>query len=375
MQIGIDATALPPQPVGAGYYILNLIRALSRLETSFKFKVIVQSHGRELLEIPERHDFMFVEVEAMSPVNRLLWEQVGLPTLVRREGIDLLHSLHYTRPLMLPVRSVVTFHDMTFFLFPHLHTRSKRIYFPQAIRASAQKADALLAVSESTRLDAIRLLEIPGDRITTTPLGVDPAFCPSRDPIRLSGIRSKYHLPEKFILYVGLIEPRKNLPLLIRAYKRMLEDGIEHKLVIVGRYGWMYDQVLEQISALEIGESVHFTGYVERSDLPFVYNSASIFAYPTIYEGFGLPVLEAMACGVPVVTSAVSSLPEIVADAGVLVLPQDEQALCSAVLEILRDEALQCRLSVAGIKQAGLFTWEKTAQATLEVYQRVLGAP
>jgi glycosyltransferase involved in cell wall biosynthesis len=375
MQIGIDATALPPQTVGAGYYILNLVRALSRIETGLKFKIIVQPHGRELLDIPERDDFTFVEVASMSPGNRLLWEQVSLSSLVRREGVDLLHSLHYTRPLMLPVRSAVTFHDMTFFLFPHLHTRSKRVFFPQAIRTSAKKADALLAVSESTRQDAIRLLDIPPDRITTTPLGVDPAFCPTPDPIRLENVRRKYHLPEKFILYVGLIEPRKNLPLLIRAYKSMLEEGIEQKLVIVGRYGWMYDQVLDQISTLEIGESVHFTGYVERNDLPFVYNLASVFAYPTLYEGFGLPVLEAMACGVPVVTSAVSSLPEIVAEAGVLVPPQDEQALCSSVLTVLRDEVLQRRLSEAGAKRAGLFTWHKTAQATLEVYQRVLGAP
>jgi glycosyltransferase involved in cell wall biosynthesis len=373
MIIGVDATALPTQPVGAGYYILNLVHALSKLETGFKFKIIIKDDDYSLFDLTGRDDFTFVKVGRMPAGRRLLWEQVGLPGLVNRESIDLLHSLHYTRPWRLPARSVVTFHDMSFFLLPHLHTRSKRFFFPQAIRASGKRADALLAVSDSTRRDAIKILSIPPDKIITTPLGVEESFQPIQDKTALDFVRTRYGLPEKFILYVGLIEPRKNLPLLLRAYKRMLDSGVAHHLVVVGRRGWMYDQVFELLSTLKIKESVHFTGYVERSELPGVYSSASVFVYPTLYEGFGLPVLEAMACGTPVVTSKVSSLPEIIDGGGILVPPQDEEALCAAVLKLLQDEGLRTSLSRAGRERAALFSWEKTAQVTHSVYCRVLG--
>jgi glycosyltransferase involved in cell wall biosynthesis len=296
------------------------------------------------------------------------------PRLVGRYEVEILHSLHYTRPLWLPCKSVVTFHDMTFFLYPDLHTRSRRVFFPLAMRASARLAQALIADSESTRQDAIRLLGIPPWKIHTALLGVDPSFRKIEDSAKLCLIRERYQLPDPFILYVGLVEPRKNLPGLIRVYARLVESGAKHALVVAGRTGWMSEGVFGLVEELDLRERVRFTGYVPQQDLPLVYNLASLFVYPTQYEGFGLPALEALACGVPVITTNISSLPEIVGDAGLLVPPDDEAALYQAMHHVLSDPGLMAEFAARGQKRAKQFTWERTARQTLQVYKR-LGEP
>ena len=374
MRIGLDATALPPQPVGAGNYIIQLIRALHALGSGDQLVIFAQRHGQELIDLPPAAaNVEWLVLPDQSPGKRLVWEQTSFPGVVRQARVDLLHSLHYTRPRFLPCRSVVTFHDMTFFLFPHLHTRARRLFFPRAIRFSARAADALIAVSESTRQDAIRLLGISPEKIFPTPLGVTGDFRPITDPALLEGTRQKYRLPESFLLYVGLVEPRKNLPLLLRAYRRLLDSGSRcPPLVIAGRFGWMYEEMLLLIESLGLQERVRFLGYVSGQDLPIVYNLADVFVYPSIYEGFGLPPLEAMACATPVITSAVSSLPGHVGDAGILVPPGDEKALAAALDQVLSDPALRRKLSEKGPQQAAQFTWKRTAQLTLEVYHHVL---
>ena len=371
MRIGIDATALPPQPVGAGNYIIQLIRALSALDTGDELVVFVQEKGLELIGKKECLKFEWVIVRDLEPAARLIWEQVGFPGLVRQSKVDLLHSLHYTRPLWLPCKSVVTFHDLTFFLFPELHTRARRFFFPLAIRASARLAQALIADSESTRQDAIRLLHIAPAKIQTALLGVDPTFRKIDDTGQLQRIRAKYQLPEHFILYVGLVEPRKNLPGLINSYKDLVGEGIDHDLVIVGRSGWSSGAVFSQVEALGLNQRVRFTGYVDQHDLPLVYNLASLFVYPTRYEGFGLPVLEALACGTPVITTNASSLPEIVGDAGILIPPDDAGALLKAMHRVLEDPELMADLSARGMKRAKGFTWERTALQTRQVYRQL----
>jgi len=372
MRIGIDATALPPQPVGAGNYIIQLIRALASLKVNDEFVIFAQQRGQALISLPENDSFEWIILEDRNPGSRLIWEQTLFPQLIRRSGVDLLHSMHYTRPVRVPCASVVTFHDMTFFLYPELHTRAKRLFFPLAIRASARQADALTAVSESTRQDAIRVLGISPEKIAATQLGVDPAFRPINDAGFKRVIAEKYDLPERFILYVGLLEPRKNLPMLIRAYKRLIDGGENFKLVLVGRYGWRYEELLRQINNLDLEGMVHFTGYVSQEDLPLVYNLSSLFVYPTLYEGFGLPALEAMACGVPVITTDVSSLPEIVGVAGILVPVNNVEALYGAMIAVLGDEDLRRKMINKGIQRAAKFTWEQTAKLTFQVYQQVM---
>jgi len=374
MRIGLDATALPPQPVGAGNYIINLIRSLHLCDSEYEFVVFAQRSRQHLFNLPSSPRLHWQAIHDMSPARRLIWEQITFPGLVKQANIDLLHTPHYTRPYQLTCPSVVTFHDMTFFLYPHLHTLAKRIFFANAIRISARRANALIAVSESTRQDAIRLLNIPQNKITAIPLGVDENFHPVSDESLLADVRQRYNLPEQFILYVGIVEPRKNLSLLINSYKTLVSEGTHPPLVIVGRFGWMYNELLDQIDTLGLKNQIHFTGYVPQADLPIVYNLAEVFVYPSIYEGFGLPPLEAMACGTPVITTAVSSMPEHVGDAGVLVPAEDETALSRAIQKVLTDQTLREQLRSKGPKQAAKFTWERTAQETLRVYRKVLQA-
>jgi glycosyltransferase involved in cell wall biosynthesis len=372
MRIGIDATALPPEPVGAGNYIIQLVRALSSLNSEDEWVIFAQKHARDLIDLPASDRLDWRIIPDQSPAQRLVWEQISLPALVYKSQVELLHSPHYTRPLRLPCASVVTFHDMTFFLYPHLHTHVKRLFFPGMIRFSARRADALIAVSEQTRLDAIRILHLSQEKITTIPLGIHPDFHPIQDQTALQACREKYRLPPTFILYVGLVEPRKNLPVLLKAYHLLLQKQSPPPLVIAGRMGWGAQEVLQHIKQLGLQDKVIFTGYVAAADLPLVYNLAQLFVYPSRYEGFGFPPLEAMACGTPTITSAISAMPDHVGQAAVLVEPDDHQALHTAMLKLLMQPDYRKRLSQAGPQQVAKFTWAETAWQTRALYQKVL---
>jgi glycosyltransferase involved in cell wall biosynthesis len=260
---------------------------------------------------------------------------------------------------------------MTFILFPDLHTHSKRIFFPLAIRASSRLTNALIADSESTRQDTIRLVNIPPEKIHTVLLGIDPTFTPLNDVGRFREVREKYLLPDPFILYVGLVEPRKNLPALIRAYRELVDKGLAHDLVVVGRFGWMSEGIIEQVERLNLSKRIRFTGYIPQEDLPWVYNLSDLFVYPTRYEGFGFPVLEALACGVPVITTNVASLPEIIGEAGLLVPPDDDEALANMMANVLSNPDVRSDLAAKGPVRARQFSWELTAKETLKIYQRV----
>lgn len=376
MRIGIDATALPANPGGAGVYILQLIRSFADLAAAGEFAgaefcVFLQHHAVPFFEMQIGQGLEWVVLPDTSPARRLVWEQTAFPSLVGRHGVDLLHGLHYTRPWRLPCASVVTIHDMTFFLYPQLHTLAKRLYFPRMIRMSVRQADVLISVSESTRRDAIRLLDVPPEKIHTVMLGVSEEFRLISDQVELDRVRQAYKLPGSFVLFVGTIEPRKNLPALIRAYAGLPAE-IAPPLVIAGRFGWQYEAVLQQIAELGLKERVHFTGYVAAEDLPIVYNLASLFVYPSTYEGFGLPPLEALACGAPVITTRVSSMPEHIGDAGILVPPGDIVALTEAMHRVLANPALQKKLAYLGPAQAAQFTWKRTARETFRLYRQVL---
>jgi glycosyltransferase involved in cell wall biosynthesis len=385
MRIGIDATALPSRPVGAGNYIIQLIRAIAKYtminvhlpdgsqSDRMEFIIFVQRSRLDLLGIQETPNLHSITLPNFSPLKRLLWEQISLPKLAISHQLDLLHSLHYTMPLAFPGYKVVTFHDMTFFLFPHLHTLPKRYFFRFFIRTSSRRAAALIADSENTRQDTIRLAGVSPDKIFTVQLGVTQEFRPLRDNTILQQARQKYHLPDHFLLYVGMIEPRKNLSTLLKAFAKVADQMPDHRLVIVGPKGWMVDNIHQQTDQLRISDKVYFTGYVERDDLPLIYNLAEVFIYPSTYEGFGLPVLEAMACGTPVISSNVSSMPEILGDAGVLIAPNNPQALGQSLLDLINDPMERQRLSLKGLERASAFTWEHTAEKTIAVYRHVFG--
>jgi glycosyltransferase involved in cell wall biosynthesis len=372
MRIGIDATAIPLQRAGAGNYIFNLIRTLPRVDRSNEYVVFGKAaHEAELgVNWP---NFRFVRQEFAGRGLRLAWEQLGLPRQVRAHRLDVLHSPHYTMPLRHPARSVVTFCDMTFLLHPDLHQAVKRVFFPAMMRLSARRADRLIAISESTRGDLVRMWGVDRARIAAIPLAAEAGYRP-RSPEEIAEICGRHAVhPGSYVLYVGVLEPRKNVDRLVEAFGRVAKELPGIDLVIAGRRGWMYDQIFAQVEALGLHDRVRFTGYVANEDLPALYGGARVFAYPSKYEGFGLPVLEAMSCGTPVVTTNVSSMPEVAGDAAILVEPDDVTGLAAALLRVSGDHVLRDELACRGLARARAFSWERCARETIAVYEAALG--
>jgi len=301
----------------------------------------------------------------------MAWEQTLLPLLVRRLGIDVLHSPHYTSPLIKPASSVVTFCDMIFVLYPQVHTRAKRVFFPRMMRQSARSADRIVTISHSTANDLARLwpwLENSG-KVRAIPLAAAESFVPVDDPAEVDAVCSRYGVTRNaYLLYVGMLEPRKNLARLLQAYRALVDRGAKERLVIAGRPGWMYEEVYSTAAGLGLSDAVVFTGYVPDVSLPALYSGATVFVYPSLYEGFGLPVLEAMSCGTPVVTSNVSSMAEIAADAAHLADPRDVESLAAALHDVLNDAGLRRSLRERGLARASSFSWQSTARQTWNVY-------
>jgi glycosyltransferase involved in cell wall biosynthesis len=370
MRIAIDVTSMPREKVGAGYYMQNLVKGLAEIPSANRYLVFAPRDDVASFGVANT-GFSFDSFGIDSRIGRLLWEQTVLPIRLRQHRADLLHSTHYTIPILGGARRIVTFHDMTFFLYPEMHTSYKRFFFRMMISISSRRANAIIADSESTRQDILRLLKLDPAKVYAVPLGVSPQFRPIHDRAEIESIRRKYHLPEQLILHVGVLEPRKNMSRLVQTFKQIVSRGFPHHLVFVGRKGWMYGELFQTIRELGIADRVIFTGYVPGEELPLLFNAADLSVYPSLYEGFGLPVLEAMACGVPVVTSNISSMPEIAGDAGILVNPRDVNELADAMCRVLTDRALHDELAHKGRARSKLFTWERTARETLAVYERV----
>jgi glycosyltransferase involved in cell wall biosynthesis len=367
VRIGIDATTVSRHRTGVGNYIVELVRGLADLRSEHDFTVFASPEGEAEFEgLP---GVRTLPIALASRGARLMWEQALLPGLVRRERLDLLHSPHYTMPLVRAGRSVVTFHDLTFVTHPEWHVPSKRLLFPRMMRWSAGRASHLIADSESTRADMIRVLDVPPARVTAVPLGAGTEYTPAA-PAEVRAVCDRHGLePGRYILYIGVLEPRKNIPRLVGAFARIADRVPGVALVIGGKKGWMYDQIFEQVQRSGLGQRVRFLGYVAHTDLPALYTGALVFAYPSWHEGFGLPVLEAMRCGAAVVTSNVSSLPEVAGDGALQVAPDDEDALAAALLRLAGDEALRTDLGHRARARAAAFSWHRCARETLRVYE------
>ncbi len=252
-------------------------------------------------------------------------------------------------------------------LFPHYQPLKPRLIAQTALRRAVKDADALIAISEHTKQDLMRLMNVPEDRIFVTPLAADPHFTPRQD----DGALARCGIDAPYVLYVGRLESHKNIGLLLQAFAAL--PNMDVKLVLVGTKGWLYDEMLATLKQLGLGNRVIVTGFVSDADLPVLYSQAQAFVYPSRYEGFGLPVLEAMQCGVPVITTNVSSLPEVAGDAALLVSPDDAQGLTRELGRVLSEPGLRQELRGKGLAQAARFSWHKTAQMTADVYRQVIG--
>jgi glycosyltransferase involved in cell wall biosynthesis len=356
---------------GISRYIYHLLVQLRALGGDDRFSVFV---GRTPVDAALAPTPQFrlrpVGLPTGRPAVRILWEQFLQPAALRRAGVELLHSLAFAAPLLWSGPSVVSFMDLSFLRFPRAFNRGNRIYLTLMARAAVRRADHLLTISEHTRQEVIRLLGADPRRATVTYCGVDATFRPL-DATAVQAFRSRHGLTERFILFLGTLEPRKNLPRLLEAYALLRRRGRAPLLVVAGARGWRHSGIDERLRHLGLEGAVRFLDYVPPSELPLCYNAAGVFVYPSLYEGFGLPPLEALACGTPVVASNTSSLPETLDDVALLVDPHEPAALAEAIDTLLADEPLRARLRAAGFARAQQFSWRAMAERTVDVYHAV----
>jgi glycosyltransferase involved in cell wall biosynthesis len=367
MRIAIDGSAIPRQMAGAGVYTYQLIRALAKVETEHEF--VTFARGGLFDDLP---DLEVINIRPMPPPIRLAWEQVVLPVLLRRRGIDLLHSPHHHTPtIVLPgVSRVVTFNDITFMLLPDRYPRVRRMYMNAVTRAAARLASAIITPSEAVRTDVVTKLN-PESNIIVVPDAAGPQYTPATQS-EINRVRERYDIQGSYILSVSSLEPGKNRTRLIEAFAQARADHPSVLLVIVGQPAWDYAGDSDVVKRLDLEQAVRFTGYVPDEDLPPLYSGAEMLAYPSLYEGFGLPILEAMACDTPVITSDVGATAEVASDAALLVDPVDVDSIASAITRLLGDDQLRESLRAKGRIRAGKFSWERTAKETLAVYEQAL---
>jgi glycosyltransferase involved in cell wall biosynthesis len=308
-------------------------------------------------------------LDTESAARRILWEQAIQPFTLGQ--YDLYHAMAFVAPVLLHTPMVVTVYDLTFMRYPERLTTARRRYLQMFTALTCRRAKRILAISQSTADDLTNLLGIPANKIDVTPLGYDAQRFHPYTPDVIEAFRMRQGLPERFWLFVGTLEPRKNLVTLLRAYAQ-LPTREQVPLILGGGKGWMVDEIFDTIADYGLGDKVTHVGFIPTADLPLWYNSAEVFVYPSVFEGFGLPVLEAMACGTPVITSNVSSLPEVAGDAGLTLSPHDVTAWADALSRAYNDTLWRDTAREQGLARAQQFTWARTAQLTVESYRRAI---
>ncbi len=370
----IDLSAAAQERAGLGRYAASLGEALLALGlplTAFINDQRGSRLGPPLNGVPTRSVHL-----ARKPWRlRAAGTYFGGPSLDSVfAGLDIYHATEHLLPRLKRVSSVFTLHDIAYIRFPEYHLLQNRLFLTWMMPRFLAQADHIITISESTRRDALQHYRLDPAKIDVIPEGVEPRFTPAVEADRLTAVRRAYDLPSRFILFVGTIEPRKNLPTLLAAYAALRVKYPDVGLVIAGGKGWLYQSFFDQLSALGLRDVVKLTGFFPDEELPTLLNAAEVFAFPSHFEGFGLPPLEAMACGVPVVCSNASSLPEVVGDAGLLVPPDDPRAWVEAIDRVLSNPDLRLELRGRGLARARQFTWEAAARQTLAVYHRVAEA-
>jgi len=375
VRVGLSAQLLSLggtyRSAGINRYIQNLLRALPEAAPGWQLAAWVGDHR---FRPSPRLAVHYTRWPTANPWVRILWEQSVQPWVAWQERLDLLHALAYVAPVVVSCPTVVTVHDLSFVRYPDGFRPLNRLYLQTMTRRSVFRAGRVIADSFSTRDDLVRLWGVPAERIVVVHIGVESEYRPAPAAV-VEAFRRQRGLPERFVFYLGTLEPRKNVTAAVEAFARWVQASGDREtwLVVAGAKGWYYESIFARVQGLGLSDRVWFPGYVPTSELPDWYRAAEVFIYPSLYEGFGLPPLEAMACGVPVITSNTSSLPEVVGDAALLVNPYDIDAIADALARLLEDAELRQRLREAGLARARLFSWERTARETIAAYRLALG--
>lgn len=379
MRVGINAQLLNTQSTyrsaGVSNYSAHLLRHLGTLalrpETDLSLTAFINAQDFEAPGV----DLVVNHMQLQRPQARILWEQSVLPGQLQRHNVDLVHGLVNVLPLTSATPGVVTVHDLSFVREPETLPRLKRAYLSRLCRASVKRARRVIAVSRQTADDLMRFFDVDVRKIDVIHNGIGSEFSPG-DPVEIELFRQQRDLPERFLLFVGTLEPRKNLEMLVRAFARWRAQASQIdqavKLVLAGGKGWYYDQIFATVRELNLDNEVLLPGFVASNELEDWYRAAEGFVYPSRFEGFGLPLLEAMACGTPTLCSQAGSLLEIAGGAALTFALDDEIGLVAALDTLVSDEAVRRDLRQAGLVQASHFSWTKCAEETVEVYQQAL---
>ncbi len=368
VRIGIDARKL--HDFGIGTYIRNLLLQLARIDQATDYVLLCRERDQDMAA---RLGPNFRAVtEPARPYS--FGEQIRVPIALRRERVDLFHAPHYVLPPLVHCRSVVTIHDCIHLIFPqYLPGRMAHAYAQATIWTATRRADRILTVSEASKSDILRCFRVPANKIIVTYNAIDPGFLTDPSDEEFARTRERYQLTNPFVLYVGNIKPHKNLERLIDAFDRVRRQGFDElNLVIIGDQISRYQGLRRAVHRHKLHKHVRFLGFVAPATLSVLYRLASVFAFPSLYEGFGLPPLEAMACGTPVLSSNVSSLPEVLGDAALLVDPYSPEAIAEGLARLLTDEALRATLKVRGLARVRLYSWEQSVRRVREVYDEVM---
>ncbi len=377
MKIGIDVTAALTQGGGIGRYTRELIQALAAVDSGNSYRFFSAKPPANLPvpdPLPQAANITYHPALLDERWLYRLWYRLRLPLPVQwvTGELDLFHSPDFVLP---PVNgripTLLTVHDLSFIHFPHVFPERLVNYLNQVVPWSIGRASHILADSEATRNDLLSIWQVPPEKVTVLYSGVHGRFQPVDDVGQITAVRQKYSLHNwPYILSVGTLQPRKNYQMLIRAFAP-LADKLPHHLVISGGKGWLYDEMLAEVARQGLTGRVHFIGFVADADLPTLYSEADLFVFPSLYEGFGLPLLEAMGCGTAVITSNSSSLPEVAGDAAHQLPPQDQVAWSEAMDTLLSDSSQRSQMVQAGFEQVRRFSWQESAHQLLKIYQQV----
>ncbi len=363
MRIGIDARKL--HDFGIGTYIRNLLRHLARMDDRTEYVVVCRPEDRETLAALGPNFHAVPETAG----NYTVAEQVKIPMALKREGVTLFHAPHYVLPPLIRCRSVVTIHDCIHLMFPqYLPNRFAFDYARTSIRGAAKRATRVLTVSESSKRDILKYVDTQPEKIDVIYNAYDERFAIDPAEEDVVRVRERFQLQDEFVLYAGNVKPHKNLERLIDAFQIVRKRGLDHlKLVMIGDDISKYTSLRRAVHRHQLHKYVRFLGYLPEETLAVMYRLAGVFVFPSLYEGFGLPPLEAMASGTPVVTSNVSSLPEVAGDAAVLVDPYDPNAIADGIYRVLTDEQLRKDLRHRGVARAGMFSWEQSVRRVRKI--------
>lgn len=375
--IGIDYTAAYEQGAGIGRLVRQLVSALAVEDPTTPYKLFVAGASLDKLPPPPGSNFQWKPTRITPRWFARIWFRARLywPIETFIGNVKLYHATDFTLPPTLPkTKTILTVHDLSFVRSPDTLPITLKTYLDRTVPYSVKRADHVLADSQATKDDLIDLYGTPPEKITVLLSGVDANFQPIKDKDKIQAIRAKYKIPDRpYIFSIGTVQPRKNYPRLIQALHQLGDEFSEVNLVIAGGKGWLENPIYETIRQLGMENRVIFTGFADDADIPTLYSAAALTAYPSLYEGFGFPIVESMACGTPVLTSHVSSMPEVAGDAALMIDPFDIEAMVDGLRVLLTDDTLRKTLIERGFQQAKKFTWEKAANELRMIYSRVLG--